>query len=189
MKKATRYPTQPAWRINPFAGRCQYQKTGVGLAKQQLERLARGLQKDYPSADAFLREGLDETPTLQRLGIKGVLCRTLRSANPIQNLNGSVAHFTLNARRWRDSTMVTALARCRLAQNPATLSTSATLPRHASTRCHSQKTRATRQGCTEEGRHEDKSSIEINSGAVLVQGRAGHPGPGLRASNIKCNPK
>jgi hypothetical protein len=34
--------------------------------------------------------------------------------------------------------------------------------------------------CVKEGRHEEESSIEINSGAVTVQQRAGHP-PSIRA--------
>jgi len=41
--------------------------------------------------------------TLQRLGIGGSLYRTLRSTNPIENLNGSVAAFTRNIRRWRNA--------------------------------------------------------------------------------------
>ena len=76
------------------------------MAKGQLERLAGALERDHPGAAASLREGLDETLTSQRLGIKRVLYRTLRSTNPIDNLNGSVAQFTRNVRRWRDGTMV-----------------------------------------------------------------------------------
>jgi hypothetical protein len=42
---------------------------------------------------------LDETLTLQRLGIEGALYRTLRSTNPIENLNGSIATYTRNVKR------------------------------------------------------------------------------------------
>ena len=52
------------------------------------------------------REGLDETLTLQRLGVSGALYRTLRSTNAIENLNGLVGHFTRNVRRWRDGRML-----------------------------------------------------------------------------------
>jgi putative transposase len=52
-----------------------------------------------------LREGLDETLTAQTLGISGALYRTLRTTNPIENLNGSIAHFTRNVRRWKDGQM------------------------------------------------------------------------------------
>jgi transposase-like protein len=83
-----------------------YDGTDAELAKQQLERLARALESDHPGAASSLREGLDETLTLQRLGATGALYRTLRSTNPIENLNGSVVQFTRNVRRWRDGTMV-----------------------------------------------------------------------------------
>lgn len=83
-----------------------YNGTDAELAQRQLERLARALESDHPGASASLREGLEETLTLQRLGITGALYRTLRSTNPIENLNGSVAAFTRNVKRWRDGSMV-----------------------------------------------------------------------------------
>ena len=75
-------------------------------ALRQLERLARSLVSDHPGAAASLREGLEETLTLQGLGIKGALWKTLRSTNPIENLNGGIAKFTRNVRRWRDGSMI-----------------------------------------------------------------------------------
>ena len=50
-------------------------------------------------AAASLREGLDETLTLQRLGIRETLYRTLCTTNPVENLNGSVTRFTRNVKR------------------------------------------------------------------------------------------
>jgi transposase-like protein len=76
------------------------------LAKRRLEQLAAGLERSHPGAAASLREGLDETLTLQRLGITGALYRTLRSTNAIENLNGLVGHFVRNVRRWRDGHML-----------------------------------------------------------------------------------
>ncbi|MBA3881093.1 MAG: IS256 family transposase, partial [Sphingobium sp.] len=55
------------------------------LAKRQLQRLAASLQGRHPGAAASLREGLDETLTVQGLQITGALYRTLRSTNPIEN--------------------------------------------------------------------------------------------------------
>ena len=75
------------------------------LAKKQLQRLATSLQSRHPGAAASLREGLEETLTVQTLGITGALYRTLRTTNPIENLNGSVAHYTRNVKRWRDGQM------------------------------------------------------------------------------------
>jgi transposase-like protein len=44
--------------------------------------------------------------TLQRLGIRGALWKTLRSTNPIENLNSGIARFTRNVKRWRDGSMI-----------------------------------------------------------------------------------
>lgn len=76
------------------------------LARRQLERLAARLAADHPGAAASLREGMDETLTLQNLGIGGALYVTLRTTNPIENLNGSIASYTRNVKRWRDGAML-----------------------------------------------------------------------------------
>jgi transposase-like protein len=76
------------------------------LAKRQLERLASSLAKAHPGAAASLREGLDETLTVIDLGLDGALQRTFSTTNPIENLNGSIARFTANVKRWRDGQMV-----------------------------------------------------------------------------------
>jgi transposase-like protein len=78
----------------------------VELARRQLERLAASLEADHPGAAASLREGMEETLTLQALGIQGALYRTLRSTNPIENLNGSVPDYTKNVKRWRGGGMI-----------------------------------------------------------------------------------
>jgi transposase-like protein len=76
------------------------------LARRQLSRLAGSLQARHPGAAASLREGLEETLTVQSLGMTGALYRTLRSTNPIENLNGLIAHHTRNVKRWKDGQMV-----------------------------------------------------------------------------------
>jgi len=78
----------------------------AALARRQLERLANSLAKAHPGAAASLREGLAETLTLTTLGIHGTLYRTLRTTNPIENLNGLIGHYTRNVKRWRDGEMV-----------------------------------------------------------------------------------
>ena len=75
-------------------------------AARVLERLAGSLERDHPGAAASLREGLDETLTVQRLGLTGALQRTLRSTNIIENLNGSVERYTRNVKRWRGGQMI-----------------------------------------------------------------------------------
>jgi putative transposase len=76
------------------------------LAQRQLERLANSLSKNHPGAAASLREGLAETLTLIHLGIDAALYRTFRTTNPIENLNGLIAHYTGNVKRWRNGEMV-----------------------------------------------------------------------------------
>lgn len=83
-----------------------YDEPNYSKAKATLERLARELEHGHPGAAASLREGLDETLTLQRLGIRGALFRTLRSTNAIENLNGTIVTYTTNAKRWRSGTMI-----------------------------------------------------------------------------------
>jgi transposase-like protein len=80
--------------------------TSAELARRQLERLAASLESNHPGAAASIREGLGDTLTLQALGIGGPLYRTLRSTNPIENLNGSVADYTKNVKRWRGGQMI-----------------------------------------------------------------------------------
>lgn len=75
------------------------------LARKQLARLATSLQAKHPGAAASLREGLEETLTVQKLGITGAMYRTLRTTNPIENLNGLIARFTRNVKRWKDGQM------------------------------------------------------------------------------------
>ncbi|HEY6242063.1 MAG TPA: IS256 family transposase [Burkholderiales bacterium] len=76
------------------------------LAQRRLDQLAAGLDQPHPGAAASLREGLEETLTLQRLGVTGALYRTLRSTNVIENLNGLVGHFVRHVRRWRNGRML-----------------------------------------------------------------------------------
>ena len=80
--------------------------TDAELAKRQLERLARSLERSHPSAARSIREGLDETLTLTRLGVDGALYRTLRTTNAIENLNGLTARYLRNVKRWRDGAML-----------------------------------------------------------------------------------
>ena len=71
-----------------------------------LERLASSLHTDHPGAAASVLEGLDETLTLQGLGIEGTLYRKLRSTNAIENLNSGIATYSKNVKRWQGGSMV-----------------------------------------------------------------------------------
>jgi putative transposase len=78
----------------------------AAVAKRRLERLASSLEAEHPGAAASVREGLDETLTLQRLGIGGRLYTKLRSTNAIENLNSGVATYSRNVKRWQGGRMV-----------------------------------------------------------------------------------
>ncbi len=78
----------------------------VEVAKRRLERLASSLEADHPGAAGSVREGLDETLSLQGLGIEGTLYRKLRSTNAIENLNSRIATYSKNVKRWRGGSMV-----------------------------------------------------------------------------------
>ena len=87
------------------AMRQAWEGNNASLAHKRLLALAGSLEAQHPGAAASLREGLLETLTVQRLGIQGALYRTLRTTNPIENLNGSIVRYTRNVRRWKDAKM------------------------------------------------------------------------------------
>ena len=78
----------------------------AALAQRQLERLARSLETEHPGAAASLREGLEETLTLLRLGITGTLLRSLRSTNAIESVNDKIASYARRVKRWRGGQMI-----------------------------------------------------------------------------------
>jgi transposase-like protein len=76
------------------------------LAKARLERLASSLEADHPGAAASVREGLEETLTLQGLDVGGTLYQKLRTTNAIENLNSGIATYSKNVKRWQGGSMV-----------------------------------------------------------------------------------
>jgi len=76
------------------------------VAKRRLESLASSLETDHPGAAASVREGLDETLTLQGLGIEGTLYKKLRTTNAIENLNSGISTYARNVKRWQGGSMV-----------------------------------------------------------------------------------
>jgi len=67
--------------------------------------LARELERTYPGAAGSLREGLEETLTLSRLGIRGNLKRTLESTNPCESMLEIVRRTQRNVKRWSSGEM------------------------------------------------------------------------------------
>jgi putative transposase len=58
-------------------------------ALEQLTALAIELDRAHPGAAASLRQGMEETLTMIRLGITGKLKHTLQSTNPIDSMISS----------------------------------------------------------------------------------------------------
>ncbi len=83
-----------------------YRSGDAAQAKRVLTGLARQLDKKHPSAAASIREGLDETLTLLRLGVTGALLRTLSTTNAIENLNGLLRTRIRNVKRWQGGSMI-----------------------------------------------------------------------------------
>jgi transposase-like protein len=74
-------------------------------AKSLLERLARSLEEQHPSAASSLREGLDETLTVLKLGVGPTLRRSLATTNPIESTFSTVRRVSQRVTRWPTGTM------------------------------------------------------------------------------------
>src|SRR5207245_11025673 len=74
-------------------------------ALDQLRRLAGELDRNYPGAAGSLREGMEETLTLTRLGVTGSLRRTLESTNPCESMIEIVRRTQRNVKRWSSGEM------------------------------------------------------------------------------------
>jgi putative transposase len=74
-------------------------------ALEQLRALAGELDRTYPGAAGSLREGLEETLTLTRLGVRGNLKRTLESTNPCESMIEIVRRTQRNVKRWTSGEM------------------------------------------------------------------------------------
>jgi len=71
-------------------------------ALDELLSLATELERSYPGAATSLREGMAETLTVTRLGIKGSLKRTLQSTNPCESMIETVRR---TMKRWQSGDM------------------------------------------------------------------------------------
>ena len=81
-------------------------ETDASKAESKLRVLAKQLEDEHPGAAASLREGLEETLTVTRLGLPPSLLRTFKSTNPIESMNSVGRRVTGNVKRWRDGKMV-----------------------------------------------------------------------------------
>jgi putative transposase len=70
-----------------------------------LKETAIWLTRINPDAAASLREGLEETLTVVRLGVSGALRRTLATTNPIESDLSVTRRVTARVTRWRSGDM------------------------------------------------------------------------------------
>jgi len=83
-----------------------YRASSAAAARRQLTALATWLERNgHADAAASVREGLEETLTVLKLGLPPALRRFFATTNCIENLIGTLRHVTRNIKRWRDGDM------------------------------------------------------------------------------------
>ena len=82
-----------------------YYGDDYAAAKKQLDNTMKWLERLNPSAAASLREGLDETLTVIRLGLTDCLRRTLATTNPIESVMDTTRTITGRVKHWQDGAM------------------------------------------------------------------------------------
>jgi putative transposase len=85
--------------------RAAWANPDADAARRELEALARALDKKRPGAAASLREGLDHTLTVNRLGVTGSLLKTVESTNPVESMIEIVRHHARRVKRWQHGEM------------------------------------------------------------------------------------
>lgn len=82
-----------------------YREFDYETAKSKLMTIASELEYKYPKAAASLLEGLEETLTVHRLKVPGVLRETLCSTNPIESANSACRGIIRRVSNFRDGEM------------------------------------------------------------------------------------
>jgi transposase-like protein len=97
---AEKYHDQFAAQLSTAYREKSYERALAGL-----KTTATWLERISPSAAASLREGMEETLTLVRLGLPELLRRTLSTTNPVESALSVAAKVTARVKRWRDGDM------------------------------------------------------------------------------------
>ena len=92
---------QAGWRLRAAWGQSE-----VKTAEKELRKTVRWLDGFSPMASASLEEGLEETLTVQRLGIDHTLCRSLSNTNLIESCFARAAQRTGRVKRWDGPRMI-----------------------------------------------------------------------------------
>lgn len=78
-----------------------YNAPGEDTGRSMLQELERQLLVISSDAAASLKEGLEETLTVHRLGLPPLLRQSLRSTNALESANQGVRNRTRNVKRWQ----------------------------------------------------------------------------------------
>ena len=82
-----------------------YREFGYEAAKAKLTGIANNLEYRYPKAAASLLEGLEETLTVHRLKIPGMIRETLCSTNPMESANSACRGIIRRVSNFKDGGM------------------------------------------------------------------------------------
>jgi len=74
-------------------------------ALERLRKLADELEHEHPGAAASLREGMEETVTVIRLGVTGKLKQTIESTNPCESMIECIRRTARNVKNWQSGDM------------------------------------------------------------------------------------
>jgi hypothetical protein len=129
---STRQAARQAWELD------ETERAGT-----LLRHLARSLEREAPSVAGAILEGLEEIPTVVRLGLLRELRRSLACTDIIETIMGSVLRVCCNVKRWRDASMAlrwTAAAMLEAAKGLRRLKAKSQLPQlRAALSAHRQK--------------------------------------------------
>lgn len=85
-----------------------YKASNADTARKRLRSLVTWLENaGHDGAAGSLREGLEETLTVIKLGLPKTLTRSLATTNAIESLMSSVRRASRNVKRWRGGDMIT----------------------------------------------------------------------------------
>jgi putative transposase len=82
-----------------------YKMTDYSEARQSLDLTVRYLENLNPDAASSLKEGLEETLTVHKLGVTGLLRKTLATTNPLESCFSGLRTTTGRVKRWRGGDM------------------------------------------------------------------------------------
>ena len=68
-----------------------------------MKQISTDLERINISATRSLEEGLEETLTLHRLGLKDLFGKSFATTNVIENLNSQLGRYLRNVKRWQSS--------------------------------------------------------------------------------------